>query len=380
MGHKSDHLWHRDGVYYFHARVRKKRYSQVIGPVPKDEARRIARDWYKEAVAGRLDEILGRVRARDDFDTVGALCDAYRAVVRRLGEPEQSTAQRNVMALGRVLRAVHGDVDTDKLSTVVLSQDLVTRYVLACVPAGLTKADEDRARRSLVSTLLQARSVVTRKLMGEPELKKLNLPDFEPFRKANAGKNPTKFLPLPSYELRRKTVRAAARLHRERSPLYPVYLMASCLGMRSAEIHNARWSWIEKDRGQSVMALRNRPEEDFRVKGARPGSVPVPPAALARLMEYRRADSPYILAPATPTERRNLVEREFAAWMVGLGWDALDTTKRSHELRRLYGSKLWTKYGKEVCHVRMRHSSFSTTERHYLHLNADWRSWELWGI
>jgi len=376
--HKADHLYLRGNVYYFRAKIRKRIFSRAIGSVSKEEARKLAREWYAQAQLDRLDEVLDRTRNRDVYATIDEVCDRYVATCARLGRPTARTARNNTLALRLVLRRVLGREEVGTESTARLTADVVGDYVRAAIDGRAGEA-EASARRTACSTLRQARSVFSRRMLREPEFRKLRLPALADFLEASPGIDPQKILSLPSTALRLRTLRAAAAAWRARSPLYVVYLLAQHLGMRAGEIAAARWSWIEDHAGGARwMVIRDRPDDGFRVKG-RPGRAPIRAAVWRRLQAYR-SDSPLIVPGSTPTARHKLIYREAADWLEGVGWAEVETNKRIHELRRLYGSKVWTKYGKESCHEWMRHGSFATTERHYLHLCADWRRRELWGI
>jgi integrase len=274
----------------------------------------------------------------------------------------------------RFLRTVKGRDRVDDLSVSVLNKDALMAYQAAKLAE---LGDKDSTRRTIASTLRQVRSVVQPRLVQSYKIK---CPDFQEFRVWYLGKVPIKDVPLPPYALRLATARAARRLWLRRDPLYLVWLMAYGLGMRADEMACARWSWIETHMGAPRMALRDRPEEDFRVKGVRPGNVPVHPAVLRRLQAFKAEGSTFILPRDGYIGRVNLIQRDFSAWMTSLGWDKVDTSKRAHELRRLFGSRVWAKHGKEECFVRMRHMSFSTTERSYLNMNLDLTRRELVGI
>jgi len=334
-----------------------------------------ALSWAKKAetlaLVGEWDKLEDSKRKRE-VCTIGELVAEYRRLCRANGDPRPATVDGNVMALLRLVRDANGKEPAAAAAS-VLNKDTLRAYQAA----KLTElGDNDATRRTVASTVRQARSLVQPRLVQDY---KVRLHDLREFREYHLGRVPAKEIPLPDAALRKATMLAARRLWLRRDPLYLVYLLAYYLGMRSDEIANAKWSWVEEHDGSPRMAIKNRPADGFRIKGVRPGNVPVAPEIWRRLQLFKGGGE-YILPRPTYNGRKVLIEREFADWMTGLGWDALDTTKRAHELRRGYGSRVWAKLGKEECYTRMRHKRFDTTEKSYLQLNMSYSRRELVGI
>ncbi len=381
-GEAVSNLFLRGNSLYWRQEISGKKMCRAIpvrrlkdGEAVKADMIKQALAWMKmaeeHALRGHWD-LLDQTKRKREVCLIGELVAEYRRVTRGHGEPRAATVEQNVAALLRLLRDATGK-EPEKLSAGILTKDVLQKYREAKIKQ---YGDNDSTRRSVLSTVIQARSVVQKKLCQDYTVE---LPDLVEFRDYYLGKYPTKETPLPPVELRTKTLRAARRLWIRRDPMYLAFVMAYQLGMRSEEIAEARWNWIEEHMGKPRMALRNRPEDGFLIKGVRPGNVPVHPAVLKRMLAFKGAE-PTILPSDKPTTRKNIIERDLAAWMSALGWDALDTTKRAHELRRLFGSRVWAKYGQEECFARMRHKSFSTTERCYLNLNLNLTKRELVGI
>ncbi len=73
--------------------------------------------------------------------------------------------------------------------------------------------------------------------------------------------------------------------------------------------------------------------------------MPIGAGLWENMQAFRRADDPWILPGGNPTARRNLIERDLAAWIRGLGWDRQRFPKAAHELRKLAGARWYTDYG-----------------------------------
>lgn len=370
MGHEdTKNLMLRGDVWHFVKMHKGKRLSQSTGQTKLKLARQ-KRDYFLGRIReGDVMALLGD-RVKRAIANTDEILAAYERVCAERGHPRPETVRNNVRSFRRLIRDAAGK---DTVTATALDKGLLTAYRRAKLDE---HGDTPSVRRSMLSTVTQARCVVQKDLIQDYDLE---LPDLSEFREYFLGRYPSKEVPLPPVDLRLGLMRSARRLWLDRDPLYLVYLLARHLGMRSGEMVAARWSWLEEHRGEMRMALRDRPEEGYRIKGVRAGNVPIHPAVLRRLQEFR-GDSEYILPGDNENQRLNLVGRSFAQLMTELGWSEVDTTKRAHELRRLFGSAVWFKYGKEECFLRMRHCSFATTERNYLNLNLDLMPRELVGI
>lgn len=376
-------LFLRGNSFYWRQEISGRKFTRAI-PVrrlkPGDKVTldmiKQALSWMKLAEDRALKgewEILAQTKRKREVCLISDIIREYRRLTRAHGEPRAKTVEQNVQALCRIIRDATGGKEPEEQSSGILTKKLLNDYQAAKFKE---YGKEDSTRRSVISTVIQARSVLQKKLCQDYAVE---LPDLSDFRDYYLGKNPAKETPLPPVALRKNTDRAARKLWEAKDPLYLVWLMAYQIGMRSDEMAYAKWSWLEEHMGKTRMAIRNRKEEGFLIKGVRPGNVPIHPAVLRRMLAFK-GTSEYILPFETNNGRKNLIERDFARWMSALGWDELDTTKRAHELRRLFGSRVWAKHGKEECYTRMRHQSFSTTEKCYINLNLNLTQRELVGI
>lgn len=109
---------------------------------------------------------------------------------------------------------------------------------------------------------------------------------------------------------------AAARLKGENLHLWVVNQMLWRFGCRPCEVPAARLGWIEHDKEGPMFVLKNRHEEDFRLK-ARERSIVrrlrIAPDLWAAMREVATEGS--LIGAASMTAARNLVEREHNEWM-----------------------------------------------------------------
>ena len=68
------------------------------------------------------------------------------------------------------------------------------------------------------------------------------------------------------------------------------------------------------------------------------------------------------------TAWRDLVGRHLAQWMRNVGWSSERYDKAAHELRKLFGSDVYTELGAEVAKEWLGHASITTTVQFYANL------------
>src|SRR5262249_4905456 len=155
---------------------------------------------------------------------------------------------------------VHGG-DSDKLSSSVLTGELIRQFERIRMAAAKTEPERHRARASVRSYVVQARSVVAPRKMRFYE--ELNLTELNGFRNERVEmQKRTRHGTLKTGVI--EAINAAAPKVGKNDPaVYVAFLMFSRLGLRNVEIRNARWHWIENGR----IGIIERPEENFYPKG-----------------------------------------------------------------------------------------------------------------
>lgn len=365
-GERIKYLFLRRGSYYIRCQVSGKRYLRSIPHTTLGGCQQWIKTFLQAAKDKRV-QALEQSKARRDVPKIGQLCERYLATVRVRGKPRLKTAAVNVARLHNVLRVGTGSNNVDNLDVMVLDGALVRRYANVMVDGVNEKehAAIESCRRSIVSVLRQARSLFSKDMMSA--YRDLGLPDLQEFRTEFACKPEKKRYRMPeAAEI--DPVLEAGRALPAHDPLRVVFILAYYLGLRSGEMHAARWSWISKNhQGRLEMDIRNRPEENFKTKG-REGAVPIHERVMEELRKCRRPDDPYILPGGTKTGRENLVNRAFASWMRDQGWTRRET---AHELRK-YRGHLWKKtYGLDAAHDWLRHANWQTTLDYYADIRND---------
>jgi len=303
-------------------------------------------------------EVAERLKSKSGYASIGDIVERYQSQA----EDRPATIRNNSSALRLIIRTVHGG-DPDAQSSLVLTADLLRRFERARMAGAKTEAMRRRARSSIRSYVVQARSLVAPRKMRFYE--GLNLPDLTSFRNEKI-EMPKRSKPRALDTGVIAAINAAApKLAATDPAVYVAFLMFSRLGLRNVEIRNARWSWIENGR----IGIIDRPDENFYPKGSE-GWVPIASDVLQELMRFRHLSTDdYIVPGATITERKIAVDRRHSAWVSH--W-IKDRSKTSYELRRYAGSLVYHAT-RDILKVRdfLRHASVETTQQWYAYLLED---------
>ncbi|MFH1498901.1 MAG: tyrosine-type recombinase/integrase [Verrucomicrobiota bacterium] len=357
----------RGTVWYVSARVNGKRLSISTRETNESSARQVARRILAAARAERWEALDRATAPSGPVPTIGEIVERYLQLAedqrRRTGRPRPETVSGYVWAFRRLV-AVSRGVDTaeaNALPATVLAT-AINEYTRAVVPSAGDNDTLDRARRSAASLVRQARQIFSRwTLSGYADL---HLPDIAAFRDGPTVRASLRPDELPPEDLRRATHTGAEALRVERSPLYPVYCLCYYLGLRAGEAAACRWAWFRDEGGRRWLDVGPDRDGTWRPKGGRRRSIPVAAGVWDRLRSGCVGDE-WVLAEATSTGRRDLVQRKFAGWMRECGWGPRDYPKAAHELRKLMGSEWYTRYGVEVAAEWLGHADLQTTRDYY---------------
>lgn len=360
---RTKNLIVRNGVYYFRAMIHGKLYHESLDT--PDQAVAVARAKVKRnAIESGKWENLEATRKNSDVATIGALCDAYLEATRMHGRPRRETAQGAVGSLLIVVRDALGLASSDAArsqSCMVISDKLALDFGRVRIPVDADRETLDRARRTVYSTLNQARSVFGSRWRGAYRAAGIRIPDPKGFLDEYVCDNPMRDWVEPTADEMAPILENGPKLKDTFPALYPVWLLAFHLALRAGEMARIRWTWFEERDGRIWMHDKARPEEGYIPKGDHEGWVPVSAAVWAELQALRR-DDPHVVPGGSLTARKMLIERTFAQWMRGLGWTRRHT---AHELRA-YRGNLWRKErGTEVMRDWLRHRTVSVGMKHY---------------
>jgi hypothetical protein len=303
-------------------------------------------------------ETAEKLKSRSGYATIGDIIERYLSHA----QDRPSTIRNNISALRLLVRTVRGG-NPDVQSASVLTGDLIRQFERIRIADAKTEPARRRARASIRSYVVQARSLVAPRKMAFYE--EINLPNLDAFRNERV-EMPKRSKPRALDSGVIATINAAAPKLASTDPaVYVAFLMFSRLGLRNIEIRNARWSWIENGR----IGIIERPDEDFYPKGNE-GWVPIGLDVLKELMKFRHlSTNNYIVPGITATDRKDAVDRRHSAW---IGQWIKNRSKTSYELRRYAGSLVYNAT-RDILKVRdfLRHASVETTQQWYAYLLED---------
>lgn len=346
----------RGPVWYWRQTIRGTRHLESLqtGDVNVARARmKVKRKAAEEGAAGKL----YGTRSKNVFPSIGELLEIYLDEVRRRGTPKLQTAMINCGRL-RMILDVTGIPAADAATADVLTADRLKKYANTILDAG---KGSPSAQRSAASTIRQARSIFSRRMMDAYEHLTLP-PSIIRFREAYIVSEPQHRYQLPPSKLIESTVSKGRALRETNEALYMAFILCYDLGLRAEEAAQCRPDWIREDnQGIAWLEIIDRPDENYSPKT--PRSIPVPEAIRKDIEEIGGEGS--IIPLNTITDRRNLIKRELSAWMRDIGWTR---SKCAHELRKLRGSFWRSKYGLDRAHDWLGHSQYQTTLNYYARL------------
>jgi integrase len=347
----------RGDVYYLRLQHKGKRYLRSTGAANMADARAWATAFRRRLQEGRMD-LLDASRMRQDAPTIQQVIDAYRAAAATR-DLRPATAATNIGALLTVLGLSDDGARTARATAI--SASAAESYAARIMAAA---TDHVRARRTICSTLNQARALFAR--WTPAAYRALAMPDASGFLGWRPGwRQPAVRYRLPPDELVRATETAGAALRTTDPSLYVAYRLCHDAGLRASEAAAARWDWIRQADGRIWLDIGSRPGE-WRAKHDGARAVPIHADLYADLRSIGGGD--YIIPADTATARRATLTRRLAAWMRHLGWTRDAYPKAAHELRKLCGSRWYTELGAEVAQRWLGHADIATTCRYYADL------------
>lgn len=347
-GVRIPNLVRRNGAYYVQVTVKGKRFLRASPYDQLGQSATWCRKFCQEARAMRWEALEG-VKAKSAYPKLADVFTAYREAGRAQylvdGKPAPTTIENNIGALRTIIQQTRSVLAIDNLGVEDLTRELVIAYLDKTVStAGADLQMQRRRRVSAASTVRQAKSIFTRWARGYYDAAGMRLPaTLDGFMRAGKGVKRDKYQ-IPPLELRQATATGAAELKAKgQHGLYACYCLAYNLGMRAGEMVNCKWEWFEQDAaGNRFLNICMR--SDWQPKNRKARRIPVTPEVWADLQAARGSDD-YVLPGGNKTNRKTLINRTFAAWMRQIGWNVVTYPKAAHELRKLAGSRWYSKAG-----------------------------------
>ncbi len=357
-----------DKTYYGKFRFQGKQILRNLSTENRAEAEKLIRGIRKEMLAGRFENVEA-AKLRPNTATLGEVIDAFRTYA----EPrlDKKTVDGYIYCLGWLVNGALGeksDADIRGRSSAILTEDLVLKFQNNSLKgAGADCRDQDRAKVSANSIYRQARAIFGRRALATYD--KLTLPDLARFKTVQLLAEPRASYQPPAAEVIAAAVKACLKLRETDRNAYLAFLLAEGAGLRKKEISHARNSWITREDGRVYIDIGT--SEDFRPKGKDARRVPVEAFIAGELEALRipslsKSEPDYILT-GTMTERCESTFRRLNKTLTDSG---LKTLKKTHELRKFYGSLVAGKHGLFAAQKLLGHKDPNVTSRHYAGMTA----------
>ena len=316
-------------------------------------------------------------RLRNIFPRIGDICDCYETNITETSNIKPATAHGKELALIRIIKQALPRVDARTMKVDMLNEKLVIKYRKSYYKLnGLDYGkDEDRSLNiSLNTNLRMAQSIFGRRALKIYSEYKFKMPRLSSFMDvARLKEKSTHFAPIPQEIDSQMQKDSLGDLLPNRPVIFVIYELARFCGLRSSEILNLRWHWIEKSKeGYTIEIIYRNPRTDKSriqfIPKSRDHRVSITKETFKQwilalnLKENTIGTSTeYVIPGATQTDRRNLIEREACAWVAKY---LPDRVKRLHELRKQAGSDIATRYGL-MSAAEFLGDSIAVTEKHY---------------
>jgi integrase len=302
---------------------------------------------------------LNLLKRRGTLATIGQILQAFEtdAMGRNISTDTGSSGYKATTSLKLIIRTARPDVEeVEKLPATVLTEQLLEDYQAAKIASVNGKGPDEVAstRRTLASTVNQARMVVSERACAQSEMRKLILPDLEGFRSWKPESNPRRL----RIAIDDATV---ARLRHEIDELWfksPGHWVAAVLcgnlGLRRGSAKMARWSWARQVGGNWMLYVLDTDEASPK---GNEYSVEIDPSLWKDLCAVRSTGDYFV--PGATVEERDQYFTDNVVRLRGLG---LDVDKPNHELRALFAQAMDRTHGRAAASAALGHSELATTQ------------------
>lgn len=356
----SVHRRNGNGPWVMSTQVNGKRYFATLGEGSKRWAQREG----DLELQRQLEADLKVKPAR----TVKGLINAWRKYGNsgqsKRGKLKEATVKANESAFLDICRLGGGLTKESWLEDVTPA---VVRAWHAAKLAEPSDLEESRRLASLSSKWTQAKSVFgKRALLYYRDLGLNDLQQWaEEMREVQLPKGRVPTYEMPPAELIKRTEELGAKLRKENKWLWVIYSLEINCGLRAGEIAALRKEWVREVRGVLVIDLNEKP--GWRPKGTE-RMVPIDPKLWEEIKTVSK-DYETVL-PGNHSARYEMITKKFAEWMTEVGWSG---KKKGHELRRLFGSRVYTEFGPAWAKEYLGHASVDTTTRFYAKLDKPYK-------
>ena len=359
--------------YYVRLRWMGKQVLKCTGYTNLADAKRYGQALRKALADGRTTDLSEANLRRSPTEVL--IKDVVAAFEKAPGDWTPHTKRGYIGGLRTLVETALGTEPAwDSRPLSLLDAELVYRFKQTI--AGRSTDDARRAQlaRSANTVLRSARALFSPLLLEHYRIEAcLTLPNLTEFREAPGFRSVQKEdYRIPSDELVRATLADLEATRLSHPDRYAAIWLALGFGLRKSEAAAVRAGWFVRFNGRIHLELREvvQPGTPGQTStatksGAVSPRIPVSNGAwehLGPIVELRKPTD-HVLAPTgTDTYRGDHLFDEISDWLRALGWE---TTKAFHEFRALAGCWVAMRDGLLVARDWLRHSSVTTTEKHY---------------
>ena len=367
-----------------------RRVKFSLGTADKTAASLLAAVVYNELLTIGLEATLAKRRpqeqeAEQEIASVGEWISAARAI----SEANASTFNCYSCSLRKIVSDIMGmkaskgrfgprrggaknyreEVDTASLA--LISPEALQKWRLSYVARAKTPEQERSKKTSCNSTIRQARSLFSAKILKF--IKTLRLPEPLPFHEVE-------FFPRQSAKYfskidpRKLLQEANDSLAKSDPPAFIAMLLALSAGLRRGEIDSLCWHQI--DFGRQLIRVESTDKASLKTADSR-GEVPIDEHVVSILRGFHaKAQGDYVIEASGGQGgqkkwgqhyRADFVFTRLTDWLREHGVTA---RKPLHELRKELGALVTAEHGIYAASRVLRHSDVSTTARHYSDLKT----------
>tara|TARA_R100000808_G_C2148347_1_gene156480 strand:+ start:858 stop:1937 length:1080 start_codon:yes stop_codon:yes gene_type:complete len=268
----------------------------------------------------------------------------------------KSTTIEYINCLKLIITETKGKYDED--ANVILSGKIISDWEKLRHNQSKGVLGLHAAKRTVYSTVRKAKCVFTKKMLQRYLDAGMQI-DVKDFLARSVENGPSVRYKAPKDEsLAARTFKASESLKDSDPNAFIAFTLAMQAGLRKSEIANAKVSWIEDH------VVHVQPQEDYDTKNSHGREIPINPQCYSLLVSFlsNRKPDEYILE-GNKTERTEDTFRRLNKWLADLGWT--HSNKRTHELRKWYGSQVAKLGGIHAAQHLLGHMDYSTTDRYY---------------
>jgi integrase len=371
-----------DGIYHYKPMYQGRRETFSTGTPVKAIAGVVARQIYMYLRANGWDATLEKYSHKKKEPGPVTTLGEFIARVESTFDGQRRTIVDYVSNLRKVAAEIAGIIRSqktkhdyrsagreawlakvDRLALEAIKREKIEAWRVAYVAAAGDDLNQIRARKTTCNSILRECAA----LFAAERLERAGLSSLaNPFQKIK---------PFPAADMRyqggtdpEKIFKAALVEMAQEPELLKALTLGLCCGLRRNEIDKLEWNAFDFE--QSL--IRIAPTAVLHIKGKRIGEVAVEPEIMALFRGWfaKRTGSFILESEVEARPRSNYshyrAQKTFDRLTSWLRRQGLTSHTPVHELRKMFGSRVYLSYDLLAASLALRHSNVATTAGHYL--------------